>query len=103
MPLFRSDDTNYNVINNGAATSAGFNIKGGEYMWIATGTFGGATLTLQINTPAGAWVSITSRGAVVQATSNAAVTPISLPAGTYRVDVTGGTPSALYAYLVGLG
>lgn len=85
------------LLTNASATGAGVQLPKGEYAFSATGTFGGATLTLQrlMNAPASTWVAVGT-----EATLTAAGQCLcDLPGGIYRVLVAGGTPSALYAAL----
>ncbi len=106
MPVAKIDDTAYTLASNASATGSAVKIKGGEYMFTAEGTIGGATITLQIQTPNGTWVTVQAfaGGALVSMTAlPEAVSWICLPACNVRLGVTGGTPSALYAYLLGMG
>jgi len=105
MPIRRADDTSYTLGSNISATGASTAIKGGEYMFTAEGTAGGTTTSLQVQSLNGVWSDISVySGSVVKSTTLPYVqTGISLPAGNVRVALTGGTPSAIYAYLVGEG
>ena len=106
MTVRRADDNQYVLLSNGSATGSAVAIKGGQYMFQADGTVGGSTVSLQIQLPNNTWVNVTSLGANVEVKSTAlpyACSPIELPAGQARGALTGGPPSALYAYLVGLG
>ncbi len=106
MTVRRADDNQYVLLSNGSATGSAVAIKGGQYMFQAEGTVGGATVALQVQTPNGTWPTVTAMqsNAAVQSTALPyAAAPIELPAGQARVAITGGTPSAIYAYLVGLG
>lgn len=102
----RRDDALYVLASNLSATGAAVQIKGGDYTFFAEGTIGGATIALQIQTPNGAWATVGSfaAGTLVSATAlPVAITRISLPSGSVKLTVTGGAPSALYAYLQGMG
>lgn len=105
MPIRRTDDTQYVLLSSASATGAAVAIKGGEYMFTVEGTVGASTLSLQIQTPNGAWSDVqVFTGSVVKYT----VLPgnqsgISLPAGNVRCAATGGSPSGIYAYLIGCG
>jgi hypothetical protein len=105
MTIRRADDNSYALLSNASATGAAVNIRGGQYTFSAEGTIGGATIALQVQSPNGTWetVSVFSNSAASTTTLPYALTGIDLPAGAVRVSVTGGTPSALFAYLVGLG
>ena len=105
MPIRRADDTAYTLATNLSATGNAVTIQGGEYLFSAEGTVGGSTISLQVQTPNGAWsdVLIFAGSAVKSTTLPFAQTGIDLPAGKVRMAATGGSPSGLYAYLVGLG
>lgn len=84
-----------NLLSNASTTGEAIGIgKGGAFAVVGDGTFGGATLQLQLLSPDGSsWISITdatltAEGAFV----------VDLPDGaTIRMLVSGGAPSALYA------
>lgn len=104
MPTRRADDMAYTLASNVNATGSAVAIKGGQYMFTVEGTAGGTTVTLQIKTVNGTWANVTAYDtAVSSATLPYVDTPIDLPAGEVRVALTGGTPSAIFSYLVGLG
>lgn len=82
------------LLSNASATGAAVQWPGGRGLFTAAGTFGGATLTLQLMGPdattwiaAGADTTLAAAGAGV----------FDLPPGQIRVQVAGGTPSGLYA------
>ncbi|NDB67535.1 MAG: hypothetical protein EB015_05910 [Methylocystaceae bacterium] len=105
MPIRRSDDNQYVLASNASATGSAVQIKGGEYHFMVEGTVGSSTISLQIQTPNGSWapISIFSGSLVSTTTLPFSQACIALPAGNVRMAATGGTPSALYAYLVGIG
>lgn len=111
MTIRRADDSAYTLATNASSTATGVNsgngvaIKGGEYMFTAEGTVSGSTISLQFQTPNGSWsdVLIFAGSAVKSTTLPFAQTQIDLPAGLVRMAATGGTPTGLYSYLVGLG
>lgn len=105
MPVRRCDDQAYTLLTGGSATGAGVSIKGGEYHFMVDGTAGGATLSLQVQTPSGAWTDVqVFTGAVVKFTTLPGnQSGIDLPAGNVRCACTGGSPSGINAYLIGLG
>lgn len=105
MSVRRCDDTAYTLLTAGAATGAAVPIKGGEYHFMVDGTPGASTISLQIQTPSGAWTDVqVFTGSVVKFTTLPGnQTAIDLPAGNVRCACTGGTPSGINAYLVGLG
>jgi hypothetical protein len=105
MTLRRADDIAYTLASNVSATGSAVAVKGGEYIFTAEGTVSGSTISLQVQTPNGTWVDVQvfSGNAVKSTTLPFSQTAIDLPAGNVRMAATGGTPSALYAYLIGLG
>lgn len=105
MSLRRADDNAYTLASNASATGAAVAIKGGEYEFFVEGTVGGSTISLQVQSLNGTWLPVNVFNASpVQTTSLPySQTLIDLPAGNVRMAATGGTPSALYASLVGLG
>ena len=105
MPIRRADDSAYTLASNLSATGSAVAIKGGEYQFSAEGTVGGSTISLQFQTPNGTWsdLLIFAGSPVKSTTLPFAQTQIDLPAGNVRMAATGGTPSGLYSYLVGLG
>ena len=105
MSLKRADDNVYTLLSNAAATGSAVAIRGGEYAFTVEGTISGATIGLQMQTPNGTWATIQVWNASpVQTTAVPYFqTQVDLPAGNARTVVTGGSPSALYSYLVGLG
>lgn len=105
MSVRRADDQQYALLSNGSATGAAVSIKGGEYHFMVEGTAGGTTASLQIQTPNGSWTDVqVFTGSVVKFTTLPGnQSGIDLPACNVRCALTGGTPSGIYAYLVGLG
>lgn len=105
MPIRRADDKQYTLLAAGSATGSAVAISGGEYHFMVDGTAGGSTLSLQVQTPSGAWTDVqVFTGAVVKFTTIPAnQSGINLPACNVRCACTGGTPSGINAYLVGLG
>ncbi|MEK0416827.1 MAG: hypothetical protein RI949_833 [Pseudomonadota bacterium] len=105
MPIKRGDDLAYALLSAGSATGSAVAVKGGEYIFMAEGTVGGATVTLQIQNPNGNWATVAVfSGSLVSFTSlPAAQTGIVLPAGNVRCGISGGSPSGISAWLVGTG
>lgn len=103
----RADPLVYVLASSASATGSAVAIRGGDYLFMAEGTVGGSTISLQIQTPNGTWVDVATDGAsasiVKSTTLPFACSSIRLPAGNVRVAATGGTPSALFAYLAGIG
>lgn len=105
MPLRRADDISYTLLQNGSATGSAVSIKGGEYMVYFDGTLSGATISLQTQSPNGTWVDVEvfTANAVRYSSTPRSQTGIDLPACNVRCALNGGSPSGIYAYLVGLG
>lgn len=107
MPILRGDSNAYTLLNNISAAGAGATVQipGGEYIFLASGTIGASTLQLEVETPTGAFVTVqVFTGSLVRFTAlPASQTAIALPAGRVRANLVGGTPSAVFAHLVGLG
>lgn len=105
MPIRRADDTTYPLLVAGSATGPAVAIKGGEYQFMVDGTVGSSTISLQIQSPSGVWMDAqVFTGSIVKFTNlPGSQTAIDLPAGNVRCACTGGTPSGINAYLVGLG
>ncbi len=82
------------LLSNASATGSGKIWNGGRGAFMAAGTFGGATVTLQVLGPDGTtWLDV---GAEAALTAPGAV-GFDLPPGTIRAEVDGGDPSGLYA------
>ena len=105
MPTRRADDVAYTLLTAGAATGSAVLIKGGEYQFMVDGTAGGSTISLQLQSPSGVWMDAqVFTGSVIKFTTLPGnQTGIDLPAGNVRCACTGGTPSGINAYLIGLG
>jgi hypothetical protein len=91
----------YPLLSNASATGGSASIgRPGRYVVSVAGTFGGATVALQMLGPDGStWL-----GLGTDATFTAAgVAALQLPTGVYRMAVTGGAPSGLYANLSRVG
>lgn len=86
-----------NLLNNESATGSGVPIRSsGNYAFAAAGTFGGATVKPQMLGPDGStWLDLGTDAALTAA----GTALLFLPEGTYRANVSGGTPSGLYATL----
>lgn len=105
MPIRRADDAQYALLVGGSATGSAVPIKGGEYIVYFDGNLGGSTISLQVQSFSGVWIDLdVFTGATVKYTSlPRAQTGIDLPAGVVRCALTGGSPTGINAYLVGLG
>jgi len=82
------------LITNAAVTGPVVEWRGGTGIFTASGTFGGATVTLQFLGPDG--VTLISAGAATTCTA-ACAGVFYLPHCFIQATVTGGAPSALYA------
>jgi hypothetical protein len=105
MPIRRADDAAYTLLAAGSATGSAVAIKGGQYHFSVDGTVGGSTISLQVQSPSGTWsdVQIFAASLVKFTALPGNQTGIDLPAGNVRCAITGGSPSGINAYLVGLG
>lgn len=89
-----------NLLDNASATGAAISVAPGRYCYAVDGTFGGATVTLKLLGPDGS--SYISVGADAALTAEGAVI-VELPACDVRAEVSGGSPSGLYASLERVG
>lgn len=105
MTLRRADDTAYTLAINASATGNAVAVRGGEYVVFFDGNPGGATISLQIQSPNGTWIdaSVFTNSIIKYTNLPASQTGIDLPACNVRMAATGGSPTGIYAYLVGLG
>lgn len=106
MTVRRSDDRQYVLVSAASATGADVAIPGGEYTFMASGTIGGSTISLQIKLPDGSYTDIKSLNGntlVNSTTLPFAAASVDLPACNVRAALTGGTPSNVSAWLVGCG
>lgn len=105
MSVRRADPNGYTLGENLSASGSPVSIQGGLYMLFVEGTAGGSVLSLQIATPHGTYVDVQSLGGLVvvkSATLPYTASPIDLPRGNVKIAATGGSPSEIYAYLIGL-
>lgn len=82
------------LLDNASATGSAVIWGGGRGVFTASGTFGGATVSLEALGPDGA--TYVSMAGVPALTNNGSVS-FEHPPGKIRAAVTGGAPSALYA------
>ena len=104
--MSRADQTNYTLLANGTATGSGVAIAGGMYIFTVEGTASGATAALQMQTSNGTWVNVNAIGStspISSATLPYMATQIYLPPCQVRVNITGGPPSGVFAYICGVG
>lgn len=91
-------DIELTLLSNAAATGAAVTLsRGGLFCFAVSGTWDGATAKLQMLSPSGGTTYI-DVGADATFTANGACLA-ELPAGSYRVAISSGPPSAMYATL----
>ncbi|BBF92843.1 hypothetical protein [Blastochloris tepida] len=88
------------LLSAASATSSGVPCqRSGRYCFSVAGTFGGATVGLQMLGPDGAtWISVEDDSGAIAITS-ARARLVYLPAGTFRATITGGDGVSLHARL----
>lgn len=92
------------LLSAGAATSAAKTVSfSGNYTFVVAGTFGGATVGLQMLGPDGTtWISVEDDLAPLAFTAAGAIV-VACAAGDYRATITGGSGVSLYADLRHVG
>lgn len=86
------------IVPNALVAGTGVSWPGGVAAFSAVASaWNAATATLEALGPDGA--TQLTVGSSTTVTANAFVTPLYLPAGTYTVALSGGTPTALYVAL----
>jgi uncharacterized protein YdgA (DUF945 family) len=90
---------NYTLLSNGSATGDAVQILRGKYQFHVSGTFSGATVTLQWRRDSDRDWTAVSAAATLTAVGNPRV---DLGDGQVRVLIASGSPSGLYVYLMGL-
>ena len=86
------------LLENASASGSSVDWPGGTGVMYAEGTFSGATVKLQTQSPNGTWMDV---GSATTFTANG-VGAFILPAGPIKAVISGGPPSAVYAYVVGV-
>jgi uncharacterized membrane protein len=82
------------LLSNASGTGSAAKWDGGNGTFICVGTFGGATVTLQVLGPDGStYVAVNAATTL----TTAGMGTFSLPPGQIRALVSGGAPSGLYA------
>lgn len=96
--MSRQKADNQVLLTSAGATGSAVSWSGGKAHFVLVAGSGGGTTALQLLGPDGVtWVGVTG------ASSAASVSvPLDLPAGQYRAFVSGGTPSGIYASLLGV-
>lgn len=84
------------LLLNAAVTGSDAIWPGGKGTFMAEGTFGGATITLQVKSPNGSYIAVS---ATTTLTANGTAT-FDLAPSLIRAAVSGGAPSALFAYAI---
>ena len=88
------------LLSAASATGPSTNIAiGGDYCFDVAGTFGGATVGLEMLGPDGStWIAVRdSAGALAFTSAGAAI--VTIPSGNYRATITGGSGVSLHARL----
>lgn len=82
------------LLSNASATGSAAIWPGGRGTFLVAGTFGGTTVTLQVLGPDGStWLAVGTYTTMAAAGGG----NFDLPQGQIRANVSGGTPSGLYA------
>lgn len=89
--------TSLPLLSNANATGVAFGWAGFRGSFVVEGTFGGATVKLQFQTPNMTWIDVDSSNAALTAPG---MVGFECPPGNIRAFVSGGTPSGLYAYAI---
>jgi hypothetical protein len=90
---------NNTLLDGAAATGPATTWAGGRGQFKALGSFGGATVTLQILGPDGAtWLALGAEAAL----TGPGVVNFDCPPGQLRAAVSGGSPSGLHAAVASL-
>lgn len=92
--------SNVTLLNAASATGAAQKIQvSGQYCLAVAGTFGGATVGLQMLGPDNStWINVED-GAGVLGITSARATMVYIPDGEYRATITGGTGVSISATL----
>ena len=90
--------TQVQLLNNASATGAAAIWPGGRGLLMCEGTFAGATVQLQSISPNGIWLNAPAAGVTAAGTL-----AFELPPGQIRAAISGGPPSAMFAYATGMG
>lgn len=95
--MSQKQDYRADLLVNASATGSGVLWRGGGGVFIAEGTFGGATLTLQMLMPDGVtWANVPNMDGLTAT----GVQLFMAPPGLIRATVTGGAPSGLDVWAV---
>lgn len=107
MTIRRADGNVYVLGQGLTATGNAVQIRGGEYLFIVSGSVGAATtFRLEQLNPTGVWVTVQVFTASLVSFPAAQIptpqTGIDLPAGSVRLAIIGGTATSINAWLLGL-
>lgn len=106
LPIGAPTPQNYPLLRNASATGSPVSgIRGGDYIWRVSGTFGGGTATLQaLDLDGTTWVNVRNQGNTADLTMTAAGSVgVGIGQGaTVRVLITGATGASLNSSLAGL-
>jgi hypothetical protein len=106
LPIGAPTPQAYTLLKNASATGSPVSgIRGGDYIWRVSGTFGGGTATLQtLDLDGTTYVNVRNAANTADVTATAA-TSIGVGIGqgaTVRVLITGATGASLNSTLAGL-
>jgi len=92
--------TTFTLLSAGAATGAAVPMHlAGDYIFSVAGTFGGATVGIDMLGPDGStWIALNDASGAIAITAAGAI-GVSLPIGSYRASITGGAGVSVYAVL----
>lgn len=93
MPTF--DRAPQTLMSNLAVSGQPVTVKAGTYIFAVDGTFNGATIKLQLKSPAGNLQDIGNEATLTAAGQCV----VDLPDGTVQATVSGGPPAAMFATL----
>jgi len=97
-----ASDSDIELLNNAAATGSGVRWHGGRgVFYVHSATFSGATITLQCSFDNSTWVAVDRAGDTYCTLTAAGHGAFELPPCFLRAAVTGGPPSAVFAYARG--
>ena len=97
-----ASDSDIALLENAAATGSGVRWHGGRgVFYVHSATFAGATIALQCSFDNSTWVAVDRAGDTYCTLTAAGHGAFELPPCFLRAAVTGGPPSAVYAYARG--
>lgn len=106
LPIGAPTPQAYTLLSNASATGRPVTgIRGGDYIWRVSGTFGGGTATLQtLDLDGTTWINVRNQANTADLTMTAAGSVgVGIGQGaTVRVQITGATGASLNSSLAGL-